>query len=223
MAETILRNILQEIIGKSKLTFLDFLIVGLGLALILYQLFHRICTFSTNRFRKKARKNPIFIIRTEVRLNYLSNLIELLPMLGLLGTVWGLRNALSVIANYPNPTIGQIAIELAPALSTTFFGLLFAVMNLTIYNYLDAFYSELCNSCRLELELNNEVALSDNEDNSIYQKQIEKQNKIEYKELSEKVIEELKEIKKQIKLDQETNVVSPNQMEKQEEVANPKK
>ena len=219
MAETILRNILQEIIGKSKLTFLDFLIVGLGIALIGYQFFNRLCTFSTRHFRKKARKNPIFIIRTEVRLNYLSNLIELLPMLGLLGTVWGLRNALSVIANYPNPTIGQIAIELAPALSTTFFGLLFAVLNLTIYNYLDAFYSELCNSCRLELELNNEVALSDNDDNSIYQKQIEKKTIRSNKDDS--IYQ--KQIEKQAIIDDEATIVDSKQIEKQADTANQKK
>jgi len=159
--ELIIQKMIHAILGKSKLTFLDFLIIGLGIALLFYQILKRLSTFSTRRFLKKARENHHLIVRTEVSLNYLSTLIEVLPMLGLLGTVWGLRNALVVIAEYPNPTIGQIAVELAPALSTTYFGLLFAVSNLILYNYLDAFYSELCNTFRMELEAQSSVAPAD--------------------------------------------------------------
>lgn len=151
--ENFFKNALQEIFFKSQLTFLDFMIIGLGSFLLVYQILKRITTFSSS-FYRKAQKDSLHLHKTQVKMNYLSSLIELLPILGLLGTVWGLRNALVVIADFPNPGIKQIAIEIAPALSTTFFGLMFAVLNLVIFNYLHAYFSELIEWCRQNLEEN---------------------------------------------------------------------
>ncbi|NUM34407.1 MAG: MotA/TolQ/ExbB proton channel family protein [Candidatus Brocadiae bacterium] len=151
--ENFFKDFLHNLFFKDQLTFLDFLIIGFGIALLVYQILKRITTFSKS-FYRKAQKDRLHLHRTEVKMNYLSSLIELLPILGLLGTVWGLKNALSVIALVPNPTIKQIATEIAPALSTTFWGLLFAILNLVIFHYLHAYFSELIEWCKQNLEEN---------------------------------------------------------------------
>ena len=153
--EEIVRNFLQSIFFKTQLTFLDFVIIGLGIFIALYQILKRIMTFS-KLFYRKAQKDRLFLKRTEVKLNYIGSLIELLPILGILGTVWGLRNALVVIANTQNPTIKHIATEIAPALSTTFFGLLFAAINLVLFNYLQAYFSELIYWCKQNISVENQ-------------------------------------------------------------------
>ncbi len=135
---------------QTKLSFIDFLIIGLGLFLILGQLLKRFTTFS-GHFYKKAKEDPVYLVRTEVKLEYIASLIEVLPMLGLFGTVWGLLNALVVIAETQAPTIKDIATNIAPALSTTFFGLLFAIINLVFYNILHAYFTELIAWCRANL------------------------------------------------------------------------
>ena len=145
--ENFLKDILHNFFFKEQLTFLDFLIIVFGIFLLFYQIFKRMTTFSSS-FYRKAQKDSLYLHRTEIKMNYLSSLIELLPILGLLGTVWGLKNALVVIAQVPNPTIKQIAIEIAPALSTTFWGLLFAILNLVLFNYLHAYFSELIERCK---------------------------------------------------------------------------
>jgi hypothetical protein len=127
---------------RSRLTLIDFLIIGLGVFLIFYQIGKRL-TAGSKRFCQRAEQDPLYVARVEVTLNYISALIELLPVLGLLGTVWGLMNALSVIASKEMPTIKDIATYIAPALSTTFFGLIFAVFNLLIFDFLQAYFSEL--------------------------------------------------------------------------------
>lgn len=145
--EKFIKTLVQEIFFKSQLTFMDFLIIGLGTSILVYQIYKRLTTWS-GRFCKKAKKDPLLLSRTTVNMSYLASMIELLPILGLLGTVWGLRNALVVISNVPSPTIKQIATEIAPALSTTFFGLMYASLNLAIYNYLHAYFTELMDWCR---------------------------------------------------------------------------
>lgn len=127
---------------RTRLTLIDFMIIGLGLFLIVYQIGKRLTT-SSSRFYKCAQQDELYVTRVEVTLNYTSALIELLPILGLLGTVWGLMNALSVIASKDMPTVKDIATYIAPAISTTFFGLAFAVVNLLIFDFLQAYFSEL--------------------------------------------------------------------------------
>ena len=116
-----MKTILESVFFKTQLTLLDFLIIGLGAFLFLYQLLKRFLTFSGS-FYRQARTDKLFLPMAEVKLNYIANLIELLPIMGILGTVWGLRNALVVIATKEVPGIKDIATEIAPALSTTFFG-----------------------------------------------------------------------------------------------------
>ena len=127
-----MKTILESVFFKTQLTLLDFLIIGLGTFLFIYQVLKRFLTFSGS-FYRKAHADKLFLTMVEVKLHYISNLIELLPIMGILGTVWGLRNALVVIATKEIPGIKDIATEIAPALSTTFFGLLFAVLNLFFF------------------------------------------------------------------------------------------
>lgn len=140
---------LQNIINffKDKLTLIDFFIIGLGTFLIFYQLWKRFTT-NSNRFCQKARQDSLYLIRVEVTLNYLATMIEFLPLLGLLGTVWGLMNGLAIIATKEMPTIKDLAIYIAPAISTTFWGLLFALFNLFLFNFLQAYFAELIAYCR---------------------------------------------------------------------------
>ena len=88
--EEIIKDFLENIFFKTKLTFLDFLIIGIGIFLIFYQSAKKLTTFS-KFFYRKAKKDPLYLKRVEVKLDYISNLIELLPILGILGTVLGFK------------------------------------------------------------------------------------------------------------------------------------
>lgn len=149
-------NELMEVIRffQERLSFIDFLIIGLGIFLLIWQVWKRFTTFS-GRFYRHAQEKPLFLLQTELKLEYLSNLIELLPMLGLFGTVWGLMLALVTISNNPSATIKDIATQIAPAISTTFFGLFFAITNTVLYNNLHAYYSELIAWSRHQLQNTN--------------------------------------------------------------------
>lgn len=149
--ERVLVKEFLELIFSAKLHLLDFFIIGLGSFLLIYQILKRITTFAGS-FYKKAQKDPLYLTRTEVKLGYMSNLIEILPIMGILGTVWALKNALGQIAATEMPTIKDIATEIAPALSTTFYGLLFAVTNLIFFNFLQAYFTELIAWCKDALE-----------------------------------------------------------------------
>ena len=150
-----MKEILASIFFKTQLTLIDFLIIGLGSFVFLYQIVKRTTTFS-GRFYKKACADSMFLTRIEIQMGYISNLIELLPLLGIFGTVWGLRNALSLISTMEMPQIKDIATEIAPALSTTFFGLLFAILNLFLYNILQSYFTELIAWSRQKMEVENE-------------------------------------------------------------------
>lgn len=132
---------------QERLSFIDFLIIVLGTFLLLWQIWKRLTTFS-GRFYRKAKENPLFLVQAQLKLDYLSNLIEVLPMLGLFGTVWGLMLALVVLSNNDAATIKDIATQIAPAISTTFFGLFFAITNMILYNNLHTYYAELIAWCR---------------------------------------------------------------------------
>ncbi len=138
---------------SDKLSFIDFAIIGLGIFLLISQILKRLATFN-NSFYRKAQDNPLYLVRTEIKLEYTANLIEILPMLGLFGTVWGLMNALVIIAESQSPTIKDIAINIAPAISTTFLGLLFAIINLWIFNLNRAYFEELITWCRQHISTN---------------------------------------------------------------------
>ncbi len=146
---------------KFRLTLLDFLIIGMGSLLFVYQLLKRIFTFGRS-FYRKAEANPLFITREKLKLQYISSLIEMLPMIGIMGTVWGIMNALHIISDQDMPTVKDIATHIAPALSTTFFGLFFAVFNLFVYNFLHTYYSELIAWCQA-----NGVTLPQSQENTL--------------------------------------------------------
>lgn len=130
----------------SNFTIIDFTIVGIGLFLIFYQCylfwipgkFLRTSIFAHSlRVERDYRKK-----RLELELRIVSSLIELLPVLGIMGTVWGIMSALNYIRTVDTPTINIIAQRLAPALSTTFFGLVFAATNLVLFNFLAPYFEE---------------------------------------------------------------------------------
>lgn len=133
---------------QNRLTLLDFIIIGLGCFILLYQCWKRFTTFSKS-FYKKAKKDPLFITREQLKIRYISSLIEMLPMIGIMGTVWGLMGALYVISSQDMPTVKDIATHIAPALSTTLFGLFFAVINLFMFNFLHTYYLELIAWCQV--------------------------------------------------------------------------
>lgn len=154
---------------QNRLTLLDFLIIGLGCFVLLYQCWKRFTTFSKS-FYRKAENDQLFIVREELKINYISSIIEILPMMGIMGTVWGLMGALYVISAQEMPTIKDIATHIAPALSTTLFGLFFAVINLFMFNFLQTYYAELIAWCRLNQNLedtkeNNNKTSPNKEDN----------------------------------------------------------
>ncbi len=61
-------------------------------------------------------------------------ILELFPLLGILGTVWGLSNALLAMSNTTGPgmQVGVVAKQFGGALSTTFLGLLSVALTLVI-------------------------------------------------------------------------------------------
>lgn len=133
---------------RARLTPIDFAIIALGVVLIAIQFSIRMST-SWKRLRARAQRNPLALQQAEIQLSIVSALIELLPYLGILGTVWGLMNGMYVIQAQADPTIKTIAAKLAPALSSTFLGLFFAIINNFSFNFLAAHTEELIAAYRL--------------------------------------------------------------------------
>jgi biopolymer transport protein ExbB len=78
------------------------------------------------------------VTRLERRLSWLSVIGHLAPMIGLLGTVWGLVDAFHEIeAQGGNVQPGDLASGIWQALLTTVFGLIVALPTLAIYHFLD--------------------------------------------------------------------------------------
>jgi biopolymer transport protein ExbB len=74
----------------------------------------------------------------ERRIHWLSVIGHLAPMIGLLGTVWGLVDAFHQIeAHGGNVQPGDLASGIWQALLTTVFGLIVALPTLAIYHFLD--------------------------------------------------------------------------------------
>ncbi len=71
------------------------------------------------------------------RISYLNNIGTLAPLLGLLGTVWGMMNAFSFIALDTAQVKGlSMAASVAQAMVTTAAGLVLAIPTMAIYYYL---------------------------------------------------------------------------------------
>ena len=73
----------------------------------------------------------------ERRLNLLSSVISISPMLGLLGTVTGMIRALTNISKYGAGDAAIVADGIAEALLTTAAGLMIAIPVIVVYNYLN--------------------------------------------------------------------------------------
>jgi biopolymer transport protein ExbB len=89
------------------------------------------------------------IMRLEHRLSYLGTIASISPMVGLLGTVWGMVSAFGVIARSgAAPQASELASGISLALVTTQIGLLIAIPALVLF---EIFKNRLA---RLILELN---------------------------------------------------------------------
>ena len=73
----------------------------------------------------------------ERRLNLLSSVISISPMLGLLGTVTGMIRAVTNISKYGAGDAAIVADGIAEALLTTAAGLMIAIPVIVVYNYLN--------------------------------------------------------------------------------------
>ncbi|QNE65824.1 MotA/TolQ/ExbB proton channel family protein [Fusobacterium hwasookii] len=73
----------------------------------------------------------------ERRLNLLSSVISISPMLGLLGTVTGMIRAFTNISKYGAGDADIVADGIAEALLTTAAGLMIAIPVIVVYNYLN--------------------------------------------------------------------------------------
>ena len=77
------------------------------------------------------------ILPYERRLNLLSSVISISPMLGLLGTVTGMIRAFTNISKYGTGDTAIVADGIAEALLTTAAGLMIAIPVIVVYNYLN--------------------------------------------------------------------------------------
>jgi len=88
------------------------------------------------------------VLRLEHRLSYIGTIASVAPMIGLLGTVYGMILAFSVIARGGPPQADQLAGGISLALVTTQIGLMIAIPALILF---EVFKNRLT---RLVLELN---------------------------------------------------------------------
>ena len=88
------------------------------------------------------------VMTLEHRLSYLGTIASVSPMVGLLGTVWGMIKAFSVIAQTGAPQPSKLADGISTALVTTEIGLIIAIPALVLF---EVFKNRLA---RLVLELN---------------------------------------------------------------------
>lgn len=88
------------------------------------------------------------IMRIEHRLSYLATIASVAPMVGLLGTVFGMVDAFQVIAKTGAPQASALAKGISQALVTTQIGLLIAIPALVLFEVLRN------RLARLVLELN---------------------------------------------------------------------
>ena len=88
------------------------------------------------------------ILRLEHRLSYLGTIASIAPMIGLLGTVYGMILAFSVIADGGPPQANKLADSISLALVTTQIGLMIAIPALILF---EVFKNRLT---RFVLELN---------------------------------------------------------------------
>ena len=77
-------------------------------------------------------------IRVEHGMGIIATVVALSPMLGLLGTVWGVLDAFAVMGGENGTSLAMIAPSISSALVTTVVGLLIAIPGVIAYNAMNA-------------------------------------------------------------------------------------
>ena len=92
------------------------------------------------------------IMVLEHRLGYLGTIASVSPMIGLLGTVWGMVDAFSVIAKTGAPQASELAKGISLALVTTQIGLLIAIPAMVLFEILKTRLARLVLELSFQLE-----------------------------------------------------------------------
>ena len=82
-------------------------------------------------------------LRVETGMGRLATVVAIAPMLGLLGTVWGVLDAFANMGATGSATIATMAPAIASALVTTVVGLLIAIPGVMLHNWLSAMLRDL--------------------------------------------------------------------------------
>lgn len=77
-------------------------------------------------------------IRVEKGMGLISTVVALEPMLGLLGTVWGVLDAFDVMGDAGSASLATIAPSISSALVTTVIGLIIAIPGVIFFNMMNA-------------------------------------------------------------------------------------
>jgi biopolymer transport protein TolQ len=75
-------------------------------------------------------------VNLESQVSLLGTVVSAAPFVGLLGTVWGVMDAFTGVANAGTASIGALAPGISGALITTVAGLVVAIPSMVGYNYL---------------------------------------------------------------------------------------
>lgn len=103
-------------------SYFDWIILGLGCTLFLLQM--------TLAWRALQWCGTAFNEKPDRWVSNLAQAAEWFPMLGLLGTVFGILETFNVVASNPHSTPQDIIASYAPAITATGSGLLMALINL---------------------------------------------------------------------------------------------
>lgn len=82
-------------------------------------------------------------IRVEKGMGMIATVVAIAPMLGLLGTVWGVLDAFAEMGAAGSATIATMAPAISSALVTTVVGLLIAIPGVCLHNWLSATMRDL--------------------------------------------------------------------------------
>ena len=77
-------------------------------------------------------------IRVESSMSVVATVVSLSPMLGLLGTVWGVLDAFAAMGSAGSANLATIAPSISSALVTTVVGLLIAIPGVCAFSYLNS-------------------------------------------------------------------------------------
>ena len=93
------------------------------------------------------------VMRLEHRLSYLGTIASVAPMVGLLGTVWGMIDAFSVIAlAHAAPDPKKLADGISTALVTTQFGLMIAIPALVLFEVFKTWLAQFVLELNIQIE-----------------------------------------------------------------------